>query len=50
MRAGDVICYSLNTESYAKEASRLQGFFDYDAMEVSVKEWRPWTSLISQLF
>jgi hypothetical protein len=37
MRAGDVICCSLDTQSYAREAIRLQGFCDCDAMEVSVK-------------
>jgi hypothetical protein len=37
MRAGDVICYSLDTKSCTMEASRLRGFCDYDVMEVSIK-------------
>jgi hypothetical protein len=38
MRDGSAICCSLDTESYAKEASRLWGFCDGDAMEVSVEK------------
>jgi hypothetical protein len=37
MRAGDMICCSLDNESCAQEASRLQGFCYYNAMEVFVK-------------
>jgi hypothetical protein len=32
-----VICCSLDTESYAKEASRLRGFCTRDPMDVCVK-------------
>jgi hypothetical protein len=37
MRDGDASCCSLDTESYAIEESHLRGFYDGDAMEVSVK-------------
>jgi hypothetical protein len=37
IRAGDVICYSLDIESCAMEASRLRGFYDRVAVEASVK-------------
>jgi hypothetical protein len=37
MRDSDASCCSLDTESCAIEESRLRGFCDGDAMEVSVK-------------
>jgi hypothetical protein len=38
IRVGDVICYSLDTESCVKEASRLWGFCDGIAVEASVNK------------
>ena len=37
MKASDVICCILDNESCAQEASRLRGFYDCDAMEVTIK-------------
>jgi hypothetical protein len=51
-RTSDVICCSLDSESCAVEASRCGDFvmaMHRKSQSREVEEWRPWTSLISQL-
>jgi hypothetical protein len=36
LRASDVVCYSLDTESYAKEPSHLQEICDGDPVEICI--------------